>query len=68
MKIIFLKDVTVEIMVTDEGTNDTYDRFVRSNTVIDIDEVVPLSNCFSNFTVGDSVWINIRNDLFRELV
>jgi hypothetical protein len=68
MRVQFLKDVTVEIVEPDTGDNDTYDRFIRSRTVIDIDEIIPLSETFSNFTVGDSIWINVRNDLFLEMV
>jgi hypothetical protein len=68
MKIIFLKDVIVEVMEPSSGTNDTYDKLIRQGTTVEVDELIPLSENFSVFHFNDEVWIDIRNDLFREVV
>jgi ribosomal protein S11 len=68
MKILFLKDVTVEVMEPSSGTNDTYDKLIRANTVIDVEDITPLSKNFSNLYVSDEIWVNLRNDLFQQVV
>jgi hypothetical protein len=68
MRVQFLRDVTVEVMELDTGDNDTFDRLIRSNVAIDVDDIVPLSRNFSNFTVGNQIWINVKNTSFRKVV
>jgi hypothetical protein len=68
MKIIFLKNATVEVMEPSSGTNDTFDKLIRQGTTVEVDNVVPLSENFSAFHFYDEVWIDVKNDQFRKVV
>jgi hypothetical protein len=65
MKVQFLRDVTVEVM----EPNDIYEKLIRQGTIIEVENVVPLSKNFSTFHFDNGVcWVDIKNDLFRKVV
>lgn len=65
MKIKFVKDVTVEVMCPETGTNDTYDRLMRKGVSVECHDVCPVSEGFSSLWVdAGEVLIDIRNDSF----
>jgi hypothetical protein len=68
MKVKFLKDTTVEVMEPSTGTNDVYDELIRAKTVVEVDDIIPVSSNFVHFYIGETVWINIRKDLFTREV
>ena len=69
MKVQFLRDVTVEVMEPNSGTNDIDEKLIRQGTIIEVENVVSLSENFSTFHFDNGVcWVDIKNDLFRKVV
>ena len=69
MKVKFLKDITVDVMDPSSGETDTFDRLMRRNTLIECDEVTPISSGFSNVYLNDgTVLIDLRNDCFQKMI
>ncbi len=67
MKIRFLKDVTVDIMDPESGSNDTHDRLMRQGVSLDCVEIMPISRGFSNLWLDSGeCLIDVRNDCFSQ--
>jgi hypothetical protein len=67
MRVQFLKDVTVDVLIDENGETD-FDSFSK-NEVIDVSQVVSVSKNFSEIVLpSGNVIIDVRNDLFREVV
>jgi hypothetical protein len=67
MKVQFLKDVTVDVLVDENGETD-FDSFSK-NEIIDVLKIREVSKNFSEFVLpSGNVIIDVRNDLFRQMV
>ena len=67
MKVQFLKDVTVDVLVDENGETD-FDSFSK-NEIIDVLKIREVSKNFSEFVLPSAnVMIDVRNDLFRQMV
>lgn len=69
MKVLFLRDVTVDIINPDVGVDYPYDKTIRRNSCVDCDEVIPVSGVFSNIllSTGELI-IDLKNDCFQKVV
>ena len=65
MKIIFLKNITVDVIQYD----DVYDKCFRNNQILnDVSAIIPFSKNFSNviLSTGETL-IEVKNDSFKEV-
>jgi hypothetical protein len=66
MKIVFLKDITVDVL---DDKENTYDKLIRQGVSIDCVEVVPVSKEFSNVVLdSEEVILDLKNEVFEEVV
>jgi uncharacterized protein (DUF111 family) len=69
MKIKFLKDITVDVICSEDRTNDTCDRLMREGVSLECIEVTPISRGFSNIVLDSGeVLVDLRNDSFEQVV
>lgn len=67
MRVQFLKDVTVDVLVNKNGETE-FDSFFKDEA-IDVSEVVSVSKNFSEIVLpSGNVLLDVRNDLFRKMV
>lgn len=66
MKLKFVKNVTVDIRDQHDNTDE---KSIRSGSEIDVVEVVPISEGFSDILLAsEECLVCVRNDSFRRLV